>query len=73
MGERSTGQVYEGQAPEHGRARFRHPYPVHGAQEDKYHRAKTGQQGDAPLGHRLQSEKIPEIHRKTFQKWGGTA
>ncbi len=61
-----TGQVYEGQAAEYGGTRFRHPYPVYGAQEDKYHRIETGQQGDAPLGNRVQPEKIPEIRPKTF-------
>lgn len=39
----------------------------------KYHRPCTGQQGDAPLGHRLQPEKVPEIRTKRFEKRSGTA
>ncbi len=70
-GERSTGQVHEGQAPEHRGARLRHPDPVHGPEEDKYDRARTGEQGDAPIGHRLQPEEVPEIRPKTDKKWGG--
>ena len=61
-----TGQVYEGQTAEHGRARFRDVDRVHGTTKDKYHRIETGQQGDAPLGNRVQPEKIPEIYRKAF-------
>ncbi|SDM99742.1 hypothetical protein SAMN04488514_1192 [Kriegella aquimaris] len=33
---------------------LRYPYPVHGPEKDKHHRAGTGQQGDAPRGDSLQ-------------------
>ena len=62
--------MYEGQATEYGRARFWYPDPVHGTEEDKYHRARTGEQGDAPLGDRLQPQKVPEIREQTPEKWG---
>ena len=45
--------------------------PVHGAAKKKYHRARTGQQGDAPLRHCLQPEEVPEIQTKTIEKRGG--
>lgn len=46
-------------SPEHGRARIRNVDPVHGTEEDKYHRTRTGEQGDAPIGDRLQSQDLP--------------
>ena len=64
-------QVHEGQAAEYRGTRFRHPDPVHGATKEKYHRARTGQQGDAPLRHCLQPEEVPEIQTKTIEKRGG--
>ena len=71
-GGESTGQVHEGQTPEYGGTRLRHTYPVHGPEEDQYDRPRTGQQGDAPIGHRVQPEEVPEIRTKTGKKRGGT-
>ena len=36
----------------------------------KHYRIETGQQGDAPLGHRLQPEEVLEIYQKTFKEQG---
>jgi len=49
-GDRSAGQVYEGQTAEHCGTGPRHVDPVHGITQDKYDRTRTGEQGDAPLG-----------------------
>ncbi len=47
---RTRGEpLYEGQAAKYGGTRFRHAHPVHGPAENKYHRYRTGEQGDAPL------------------------
>ena len=51
--------------------RLRHTYPVPGPEKDQYDRARTGEQGDAPIGHSIQPEEIPEIRLKTGEKWGG--
>ena len=45
----------------------------YGATEDKHHGPCTGQQGNAPLGHRLQLEEVPQIRPKIYKKWGGNA
>ena len=70
-GRKSAGQVHEGQAAEYGGTRFRNPYPVDGPEEDKHDRARTGEQGDAPIGNRLQPEEVPEIPTRTIEKRGG--
>jgi len=70
-GGKSTGKVHEGQTAEYDGNCFRHPDPVHGPTEDKYHRDRAGQQVHAPSGHRLQPEEVPEIRRETGKKWGG--
>jgi len=72
-GGESTGQVYERKTAKYGGTRVRHTDPVHGPEEDKYHWARTGQQGDAPIGHRVQPEEVPEIRRETGKERGGTA
>ena len=51
--------------------RLRHTYPVHAPEEDQYDRARTGEQGDAPIGNRLQPEEVPEIPTRTIEKRGG--
>ena len=72
-GGKPTGPVYEGQTPEYGGARLLYLDPVHGPGEGKYHRPCTGQQYDAPIGHRLQPEEVPEIRTKTGKERGGRA
>ena len=70
-GGKPTGPVYEGQTPEYGGTGIRHPDTVHGPGEGKYHRPCTSQQYDAPLGHRVQPEEVPEIRTRTVKKRGG--
>lgn len=72
-GRKPTGPVHEGQTPEYRGTRVRHTYAVHGPAKDKYDRTRTGQQGNAPLGHRLQPEEVPEIRGETVEERGGTA
>ncbi len=48
-------------------------YTIYKSKEDKYHRARTGEQADAPLGDRLQPQKVLEIREQTPEKRGGKA
>ncbi len=48
-------------------------YPIYKSEEDNYHWTCTGEQGDAPIGDRLQPQKVPEIREQTPEKWGGKA
>ena len=50
---------------------FGYPDPIHGPEEDKHDRTGTGEQGDAPIGNRLQPEEVPEIPTRTIEKRGG--
>jgi hypothetical protein len=70
---KSARAIHEGQTAKYGRACFWHIDPVHGPEEDKHDRVKTGEQGDAPLCDSLQPKEISEVRAKTLKKQGGKA
>ena len=68
---RSMAPLLEGCRVAYGGTFVRHPDSVHGPAKDEHDRSRTGQQGDAPISHRVQPEEVPEIRPKTGKKWGG--